>query len=503
MDSYLPVLMEGEIILGDDTKDRNGSRNQELSEKHQSTPVAARDAAKESPINKIGKYVHRLIRNKSFLITSGLILFILFSVGTFALIYTKDHQRILEGVTISGKNVGNLTQSEAKSVLDQEVTTLLNRSVTFNMGQEAPEESLVDLGLNLNQDLALQEAYDIGRTGSLYDKVVAKMFAQNGVNLNFTQKWDDAKMGQTLTGTLDKFSDRATDATFKVTADNTMTIQKEHTGRIIDSEGLIIKIKEINIYKLVPELKVDFKEQLPVVTAVQLESQKITGLLATYTTQFNPSDIARSENVRLSANSLDMAIIKPGEILSFNKIVGERTVKGGYKDAYIIVNGEFVPGLAGGICQVSSTLYNTGLLANLSVTQRSNHDLAITYVPLGQDATVAYPDLDLKFNNNTGGYLLVRTKTTKNALTIELYGKVKPGQVVMIGNTIESIIPSTEQRLVDETMAHGASVLKQKGQPGYVVTSVRTVKVNGAIVNTEPLTKSKYLALPKVFAVGP
>ena len=128
--------------------------------------------------------------------------------------------------------------------------------------------------------------------------------------------------------------------------------------------------------------------------------------------------------------------------------------------------------------------------------------MAITYVPLGQDATVAYPDLDLKFNNNSGGYLLVRTKTNANTLTIELYGKVKPGQEVTIANTIESIIPAPEQRLVDETKAHGASVLKQRGQPGYVVKSIRTVKMNGVIVGTEQLRQSRYQPLPKIFMVG-
>lgn len=281
-----------------------------------------------------------------------------------------------------------------------------------------------------------------------------------------------------------------------------MTIKSEHVGLIVDSEALLSKIKRMNIFKLENQLKVEFKEQNPLITAAQLEDQKITGLLASYTTQFEPNQTARTQNVKIAAKAMDMAIIKPGDTLSFNQIVGERTVAGGYKDAYVIVNGEFVPGLGGGICQVSSTLYNTGLLANLSVAQRTNHDLAITYVPLGQDATVAFPDLDLKFNNNSGGYLLVRTKTTSNTITIQLYGKVKPGQEVSIGNTIESIIPVVEQRLVDETMAHGTSVVKQPGQPGYIVKSVRTVKVNGVIVSSDLLNQSRYVPLPKILAVG-
>jgi len=446
---------------------------------------------------------NNLRRNKYFLVTTGLLFIVIFSVAILALIYTHDQHRFSEGVTISGLKVSNLTQDQAKTIIDKEVHTLLGQTIKLNVGPQSPEVKLEDLGLSVNEDLALQQAYDIGRKGSIFEKVSSKISARNGVNIIFPQKWDELKLSQTLKGTLEKFSNPATDATFQITKDNTMAIKSEHVGLVIDSETLIMKIKEINIYKLVPELKVDFKDQIPVLTAVQLEDQKITGLLASYTTRFDPTQTARTENVKIATKALDMAIIKPGDTLSFNKIVGERTVEGGYKDAYIIVNGEFVPGLAGGICQVSSTLYNTGLLANLAVTQRTNHDLAIKYVPLGQDATVAYPDLDLKFNNNTGGYLLLRTRSDYNTVTIELYGKVKPGQEVFIGNTIESLIPAVEQRLVDETMAHGVSVVKQQGQPGYNVKSVRTVKVNGVIVSSDPLSKSRYVALPKIFAVGP
>jgi len=487
--------MYGGIIL-DDTKD------QSVSSKLEGANGAVHDGKGYDSINKIKTTLNRLRRNKYFMVTFGLLFILLFSVGTLAMIYTQDKQRIQEGVTISGLNVGNLTQDEARKVVDKEFDRLLNQTIKLNVGKQSPEVKLEALGLSLNADSALKGAYDIGRTGSIFNKVESKWSAKKGVNIDFSKKWDETKLSETLQGALKEFNIPATDATFQVTNENTMTIKSESVGTVLDSKELITKVMALNIYKLDPEVKAGFKEQIPLLTAAQLEDQKITGLIATYTTTFDPSQTARSENVRISAKALDMAIIKPNVTLSFNQIVGERTVQGGYKDAYIIVNGQFVPGLAGGICQVSSTLYNTGLLANLAVTQRSNHDLAISYAPLGQDATVAYPDLDLKFNNNTGGYLLVRTKTTNNTLTIEMYGKVKPGQQVTIANTIESIIPPAEQRLVDETMAHGAQVLKQRGQPGYVVNSTRTVKVNGVIVGTEPLNKSRYQALPKIFAVG-
>jgi len=411
------------------------------------------------------------------LVTLGLLCMILFSVGTLALIYTHDNHRMQKGVTISGINVGDLTQDDAKKIIDTEVTRLESQSIKLNVGQQAPAVKLNDLGLGVNDDVALHEAYDIGRQGSIYTKIVSKMSADNVKDITLPHTWDEAKLGVTLKKTLEQYDNLAVDASYQITTDNIMTIKNDHVGSIVDSDALIMKVKGIDIYKLVPELKVDFKEQKPLITVGQLEDQKITGLLSSYTTQFDPSQAARTANVKIAAKALDMAIVKPGATLSFNQIVGERTVKDGYKDAYIIVDGKFVPGLAGGICQVSSTLYNTGLLANLAVTERSNHSLAITYVPLGQDATVAFPSTDLKFNNNSGGYLLVRTRTTNNSLTIEFYGKVKPGQEVLITNT---------------SPAAGATLLSQQGQASYIVKSTRIVKANGVIISSEPLQQSRY-----------
>lgn len=448
------------------------------------------------------KQIHQFFRKKNVFIVLGLLLFVLLSITISLLIYTRDQHVMLPGITISKINVGNLSRDEAKTKIGQEIDRLENQTIKINTVKKSFEVKLKDLGLAVSSDSAIQEAYEMGRTGSLRNKIQTKMNASKGVNFELSHSWDDQKLKDYLQKTLGELNYPAKDASFEITPQNTMRITSEHMGSIYNQDNLISKIKNINIFKPLTEIKVDFEEQLPQITAQQLDTQRITGLLASYTTHFDPSQTARSDNVRIAAKALDMAVIKPGDTLSFNKIVGERTVEGGYKDAYIIVNGQFVPGLAGGICQVSSTLYNTGLLANLSVTQRSNHDLAVSYVPLGQDATVAYPNLDLKFNNNTGGYLLIRTKISTNSLTIELYGKVKPGQEVLISDTTESVIPVEEQRQVDETLGHGQSVVKQNGQPGYVVNTVRTLKMNGKVVSSEPLKKSVYEALPKIIAIG-
>lgn len=450
------------------------------------------------------KRITRFFTHNITLIVSGILLLLVGSTAIALLVYTWDNQQFARGVVISGLEMGDLTQEEAKETLEGKVNAWLTQSIQLESDGETITSPLESLGASVEIDSILNEAYAVGRSGSIFDKAKNKYdAAKNGAQFDLVPSWDDQTLTESLTTQLSQFNTAPVDASFTLNKENLMDIQSEQTGRSVELDPLISDIKKTAIFNDPGQLKVTFKEEKPSLTAAQLEGEKIDGLVASYTTWFDPNLVERSENVRIAGRALDGALIKPGETLSFNGIVGERTLSKGYKDAYIIVNGEFVPGLAGGICQVSSTLYNVGLLANLSIAQRSNHSLAISYAPLGQDATVAYPNLDLKMNNDTGGYLLIRTQANRNSLVINFYGKTKAGQQVFITNRTESVIPAPVQTVKDETLAPGEEKVKQAGQPGYVVTSTRTVKQDGVTVKTESLGKSTYEPLPKIVAVGP
>lgn len=424
--------------------------------------------------------------------------------STIALkIFTRDNHLLSKGVAISGIEVGNLTKDQAREKINEAVQKWLSQSLKLEVHGEMVELPLEKLEPLIDIESTLDEGYAHGREGSILDKAKSKMKASDEVHFDLIPNWDDKKLADAFTANLSKFNIAPIDASFRITELNAMELQREQPGQSIEIEPLVTQVKKTQIFQDPGTTKVIFKEEKPSVTVTNLENEKITGLLASYTSKFDASQLERSENVRLAAKALDGALIKPGETISFNGIVGERVAEKGYQDAYIIVNGEFVPGLGGGICQVSSTLYNAGLSANLGIVERSNHELAITYVPLGQDATVAYPDLDLKLKNDTGGYLLIRTKFIKDSLTIDLYGKVNPGQEVLISNKIESVIPPTEQKIHDSSITRGEQVVKQQGQSGYITSTYRTVKLNGTIIKTEDLGKSNYKAVPKIIAVGP
>ncbi|TGE34931.1 vancomycin resistance protein [Desulfosporosinus fructosivorans] len=150
---------------------------------------------------------------------------------------------------------------------------------------------------------------------------------------------------------------------------------------------------------------------------------KEPGPIAQYSTRFDSTQVNRTENIRLAAKALDGKLLAPGERFSFNNSVGERIAEAGYKEALIIEGNTFTPGLGGGVCQVSSTLYNVVLLADLEILERHSHSLPVNYVPPGRDATVSFPILDFKFKNSTDAHLLIRSFVDGNTLTFQLYKK--------------------------------------------------------------------------------
>ncbi|MEA4901141.1 VanW family protein [Desulfitobacterium sp.] len=367
--------------------------------------------------------------HKKMIILSLTILLVLIFFGWGGLyLYTRDNGLILDGVKIGNVNVSNLTQDEAEQKLAESITPILDQKVEFKIqsSSETLEFTLRDLGLTYKLEQGIQQAYEMGHNGTIVQKAIQKYHSKKGtaVLLPLDYEWNSDQLQNTLQTAFAPYNKPVSDATFSITPDNKMVIQKETFGQEVNLDEVIAQVESLDPLKP-SSINVTLKVlDQPKVTAAQLEGMKITGLLGRYSTWFDANNKERTENVRISTQSLDGVILMPGEEFSFNNTVGERTSSAGYKEALIIVNDEFVPGLGGGVCQVSSTLYNAAVASRLQITERHAHSLEITYVPPGQDATVAYPYLDFKFKNNTPGLVLIRSSIKGSTLTFDLYGHV-------------------------------------------------------------------------------
>lgn len=355
------------------------------------------------------------------LIVLGIISGLILAAGVWFLNYA--HNRVIPGITVSGIKAGNLTLPQAKTTLAKGMDSVLKQKLVLKVNTEEIEIPLQDLGLSFHPDQALETAFERGRKGNAWERTCARLQAlMQGYDIPMNPVWDETQLTASLQKTLASYNRSAKDASLTITSDNLIQITPERLGLEADIPSLSEQIRKLNPF--LPEtLVVPFRQVSPAVTAAQLEQQKITGLLASFTTQFDPNLRGRTENIRLAAQALDDTLIKPGEEFSFNQTVGERTAAAGYQEAMIIENGRFVPGLGGGICQVSSTLYNVVLNAGLQVSERHPHNLPVAYVAPGKDATVAWGSLDFQFRNNSDGYALIKCSVGTDSITIKIYGK--------------------------------------------------------------------------------
>ncbi|MGZ4292048.1 MAG: VanW family protein [Gaiellaceae bacterium] len=228
----------------------------------------------------------------------------------------------------------------------------------------------------------------------------------------------------------------------------------------------------------------------------------ITGVVGSYET-FYGGDPNRIHNVQLVAHLVDDKLIAPGSTFSFNGTTGERSAEKGFLEAPVIVNGELQTGLGGGVCQVSTTVFNAAFEAGLPITARTNHALYISHYPLGRDATVNYPDIDLKFVNDTGHWLLLRTWVGSSSLTAALYGTPVHRRVESIAQPLRAVGPPPVQKTVDATLKPGQVVVDDPGVPAQATSVERKVYSADGHLLSDATWYSSYRAEPKIVRVGP
>jgi vancomycin resistance protein YoaR len=207
--------------------------------------------------------------------------------------------------------------------------------------------------------------------------------------------------------------------------------------------------------------------------------------------------------VQLVAHLVDGKLIAPGSTFSFNGATGERTAEKGFLVAPVIINGELQTGLGGGICQVSTTVFNAAFEAGLPITARTNHALYISHYPLGRDATVNYPDIDLKFVNDTGHWLLLRTFVGSSSLTVTLYGTPQHRRVESIAAPLTVLSPPSLKKTVDATLKPGETVVDDNGVPAQSTSVERKVYAPTGKLLSDATWYSSYRAEPKIIRVGP
>ena len=291
------------------------------------------------------------------------------------------------------------------------------------------------------------------------------------------------------------------DASYTQKSDGTVDYAEEIIGLSFDIENAETMYKNL---KNDETMTVNLIKDVPKITTDNLDDVLFADVLATYKTEYNASNKDRSTNLEVAARNINGTIILPGEEFSYNKEVGQRTYENGFKDAHIFSGGKVVDGLGGGICQVSSTLYNAVLMADLEVTERKNHMLYPEYVKPSLDATVVWGSIDFRFKNNRQTPIKIEAIVRNGIATTTIYGKkLKDDPIIEIESVIEKTVPYTTVTEYDDTMDEGKSVVTQDPVNGYVSKAYRIEKdETGKEVSRTLISSDTYRQTSKIITVG-
>ena len=490
-----------------------------------------------------------------------IIVFLLLIFSVFFSLININNLNIISGISINGIDVSNLSKEQATIKLSEFINNKKSSDIKTENNQILSSFDNLDIRYDVNS--AVNEAYNIGRSGNIFKNnfdIINLYF--NKINIYLKLEVDNNKLDSLIEEISSNIENKVIHSSYYV-EDNKLIIIRGTDGNDVDKNEFItrlyntltdisssnnyieipvistvasnIDIDEIyndvykeaknayyeqNPLKIYPEVigvsfdknfalnllqeekaeyEIDLNFTNPQITLTDLNIDIFQNKLATFSTKYNSSNADRTINLQLAASKINGTILSPGEEFSYNKIVGARTIEAGYKEAKVYSNGEVVDGIGGGICQISSTLYNSAVLANLEILERHNHQFLTSYVPAGRDATVAYGAKDFKFKNTRSYPIKIEITVDKGTVLCTIYG-IKEETEYDIDFDIETI-SFTEPHIryeQDNSLSYGVEKVIQRGSNGTIVNAYKLQKLNGNIVSKTLLSQDTYKALEKV-----
>ena len=478
-----------------------------------------------------------------------------------------NKEGILDGVSIQGIDVSGLSYEEAKAKLDEIYNKKMEKDINLSYEDYKATLNPTLMEVNYNIEKAVDEAYNLGRGENIFVnnyQILMTLIQKKNINIEMTLNEEVTRqsiedIGVNLPGIV-------IESSYSV-EDDELIITKGEPGIVIDTDKLLEQVKEIlnntdtenqniiipvlekepeaididKIYEEVhtepqdayyteepfavyPEVEgIDFdlesaremlkedKEEyvIPLIitkpekTLEDIGEKAFPDELATFTTRYDASDTDRTTNLKLACEKLNGTVVLPGETFSYNDTLGPRTVAAGYKNAKIYEAGQVVDGLGGGICQISSTLYNTALKANMEIVERRNHQFVTSYVPAGRDATVVYGSTDFKFKNTRAYPIRIVASAQNGVATVTFYGIKEDTEYTFTFSTKTiATIPYSTQYIDDSSLEEGKEVVQQRGTNGLKTQTYMTKMLDGKVISTTLLSTDTYNAMARIVRRG-
>ncbi len=441
------------------------------------------------------------------LIVLGLVL-----VGTIAVTtaFSKPDENIMcEGVFINAVDVSGMTMEEAKEAVDVYIETLQNKTVTVKIDDQTVSAALKELGYSWNEEESLTTAMSLGKDDNFMKRYKAtKELEKNGVVVELEVVSDEAKLRSFIETECTKFDVEPENANLS-RENGVFVITEQKTGRKLSVEDTLDAVKE---YLSAADFSAENEMVIEAVVAdahPEYTTEMVSlckDLLGTFSTSYASSSASRANNLANGAKLLNGSVVWPGETFSAGQNLNPITAENGYSMASAYENGQVVDSIGGGVCQVSTTLYNAVLLSELEIVERSNHSMIVSYVKPSMDAAIAGTYKDLKFKNNTDAPIYIEAITAGRTITFNIYGHETRDTVNRSikyeAEVLEVIEPGTEKITEDPTQPPGYRKVTQSAHKGYKARLWKIVYENGVEVSKEQVNYSSYAASPTYVTVG-
>ena len=427
-----------------------------------------------------------------------------------AIVYSD---KILQGITINDVSVGGMTAEQAKNALlpvEQSLTS--SRQMQLVYDNKLYPLDLSNMPCTVNTDAVIKEAFDLVKTAIDYTSLMALVqdVQTNGRALTLSVSYDLTTLSTAVAQIATQIDIPAQDAQVTGVDKDThqLTFKSEVVGYVVDQPSLINLIADAVKTGSTLPINIPITVTQPTLTAAALQGQFV--LRASATTDFSTSTSERKYNVRKGAGLINGSVLKPGETFSTNDTLGVRSTGNGWKMANAYESGAVVPQAGGGVCQLSSTLYNAVVKGDLEIVYRRNHSMPVAYIKEGLDATINSVGniIDFQFRNNTNSDIVIIGYTSGNKLTFEVWGipfatteydEIKLTSALVstqenAGEPVEIEVPVGTEKANGSLMVAGETYVAVAPRKGYVYQSYKNYYLAGTLVKKEKLAVSTYKA---------
>lgn len=413
----------------------------------------------------------------------------------------KWNDLILPKVYINNIDLSGKTKKEAIDELNSNIDDLDDKAINITVNDNVSSYTYSDISAFYDVKKAVNTALKYGKNGSTFSRHKLIKHSKKK-NINISLNYDKDKINDIVKNIKEGYKVEAKDAAITINQ-GAINIIKEESGYEVDEKSLkedIIKSLNTDLNSS-SEIKAVLLSEKPKITYTDLEKiQKEP--MATFSTNFSSSSAERAKNLEIVTSLINGIVLMPGETFSYSDI--SQKGRGQYLDAAVYINNKVEQAEAGGICQVSSTLYNAVMRANIPSVERTNHSLPVSYVPLGLDATVSWGYLDYKFTNIYDFPIYLEGIIYNRNLTFNIYGNKEALNGIkydMTSSVLETILPEVEY-VEDASLEKGTEVTESNGQAGYKVESYLLGYKDGVEVSRKLIGTDTYAVTKTVIRRG-